>query len=255
MLPVLFEVGQFKFYSFGTFIALGAIAGGYFMFRAAKQRRLKTHHFFDTVLYTLLFALVGARISYYFIYSNQFQSFWQVFYFWQGGLVALGGLIIGFLAFLYQIKRERDPLWKVLDIGALGLLLAWAVGKFGCFMSSCSIGRSSDSLLAINGALPVDLYSSIWAFGLFLLLRQIWQVGRLTDGVVFFLSLETLFLGELLIKTLRADFGEGVARIEAMIYLGLIVVIYLLFWKMHGPKIQRRNFTATLKNFVFRRKR
>lgn len=255
MLPVLFEVGQFKFYSFGTFIALGTILGGYFVFKAAKTKKFKTHHLFDTILYTLLFALIGARISYYFIYSNQFQSIWQVFYFWQGGLVALGGILSGFLAFLYMIRRERDPVWKVLDIGALGLLLAWSIGKFGCFMSSCTIGRTSESFLAVNGVLPIDLYSSVIAMGLFIVLFKIWQIGRLSDGVIFFLSLEALFLTELLLKTLRADFGEGVARIEAMIYLGLIVTIYLLFWKMHGPRIERRNFATTFKNLVFRRKR
>ena len=64
MQPVLFELGQFKLYSFGTFIALGGFVGGILLFRFLKRRKLRTTHLFDSILYTLLSALVGARITY-----------------------------------------------------------------------------------------------------------------------------------------------------------------------------------------------
>lgn len=252
MLPVLFSLGRFKFYSFGSFIALGAIAAGYFLFFAAKNRRLHTHHLFDTVLYTLVFALIGARLTYYFIYANQFTSFGQIFLFWQGGLVALGGLIAGFLAYLYFAQKENDPIYQMLDIGALALLIGWAVGKTGCFLSSCSIGASTQTIFGIHGAYPVDLYSAIWAALLFTLMAVIWLRNRLSDGVVFFLTLEGLFLGELLINTLKLDFDAGLARVEAIFLLVLIVAVYLIFWKLHGPRFQKNRFGIAIRNFVFK---
>lgn len=255
MLPVLFEVGSLKFYSFGSFIALGTIIGGLFIFRAARQRNLTTHHLFDTVLYTLLFALIGARVSYYFVYQNQFQNFGQLFFFWQGGLVALGGLLTGFLTFMYHIRKQRDPVWQLLDIGALGLILSWAIGKFGCHLSSCAVGRDAENFLTINGSYPVDLFSSVWAIAVFAVMVIIWLRNRLSDGVVFFLTMEGLFLGQLLINTLKADFGEGIVRVEAIINLALIISLYLLFWKLHGPKIEKRRFGVAVKNFVFRKGR
>ncbi len=255
MLPILFEIGRFKFYSFGTFIALGTIIGGILIFRATKYRKLKTHHLFDTILYTLLFSLIGARLTYYFIYSNQFQNFWQVLYFWQGGLVALGGIVVGFLTYLYFIRKEKDSVWQSLDIAALGLLAAWAVGKFGCFLSTCSIGRPTDSFLAVNGVFPIDIFSAVWAIIVGVLLFRTWLTRRLSNGVVFFLALEGLFLGELLIKTLRADFAGSNGRVEALVYLALIVLVYILFWKMHGPRIERNNVGLVIKNFIFRRRR
>ncbi|MEX1052054.1 MAG: prolipoprotein diacylglyceryl transferase family protein [Patescibacteria group bacterium] len=254
MTPVLFELGSFKFYSFGTFIALGTVAGGLFLFWAARQRQLKTHHIFDTVLYTLLLALVGSRLAYYFLYAKEFQSFFQVFYFWQGGLIALGGLFVGFLIYLYFIRKEKDPVWQMLDVGALGFLVAWAVGKIGCHLSGCSTGRLTDSFLAINGSYPIDLFSIVWAGLLFALLFRTWLRNKLSDGVVFFLAMEGFFLGELLIKTLKIDFGKDIVRIEAIIHLALIVAIYLIFWKLHGPKIQRNQVGEAIKNFVFRRR-
>jgi len=225
------------------------------MTRAARSRKLKTHHLFDTVLFTLLYALVGARISYYFVYQNQFHTIGQIFYFWQGGLVALGGLLAGFLSFMYFIRRERDPIWQMLDIGALGLLLAWTIGKFGCFLSACTVGRVADNFISINGAYPVDLLSTIWAIIVFGIMLAIWLRNRLSDGVVFFLSLEGLFLGQLLINTLKADFGEGIIRVEAMIDLTIIVALYLLFWKLHGPRVQKNRFGLAIRNFVFRHRR
>lgn len=253
MLPVLFEVGQFKFYSFGTFIALGTIAAGLFLFRMAKVRKLTTHHLFDTVLFTLLFALLGARLTYYFVYLDEFQNFAQVLFFWKGGLVALGGIITGFVAYLYHMRRQKDPIWQMLDIGALALMIGWTIGKFGCFLSDCSVGRDASNFLTIGGHYPVDLFSAVWALLIFWIMFRTWSRNRLSEGVVFFLTLEALFLGTLLINTLKADFGEGVIRIEAIINLAIIVTIYLLFWKLHGPKIERRRFGLAIKNLVFRK--
>lgn len=253
MTPVLFEVGSFKFYSFGTFIALGAIVAGLFIFWAAKKRKLNTHHLFDTVLYTLLIGLIAGRIVYYFLYQDEFKTVWQVFYFWQGGLVGLGGIIAGFLAYLHFAKKSRDPIWQMLDIGGLGLLLGWGIGKFGCHLSNCTIGRSSE-FLAINGTYPVDLISTVWAVTLFAVMLLIWLKNKLSDGVIFFLTLEALFLGKLLIMTLRADFGDDLVRTEALIVLGLIIGIYLIFWKLHGPRFEKNRFGILVRNLVFRKK-
>ncbi|MEK7171227.1 MAG: prolipoprotein diacylglyceryl transferase family protein [Patescibacteria group bacterium] len=253
MQPVLFEVGPFKLYSFGTFIALGALVGGLTLFRLLKHRKLRTSHLFDVVLYTLIIALIGSRLTYYFTYQDQFKNFWQVFYFWQGGLLALGGILIGFIAFLRFVRKAKQPIWEVLDAAGLTFLVGWAIGKIGCHLSLCTIGRATDSWVAVNGAFPIDLFSSIWAIVVFGILLYIYLKDRFSAGIIFFLAAESFLLGELLIKTLKADFGEGIVRAEAMIYLALVVITYLLFWRFHGPQIDkptiRQFFGKLLKRF------
>jgi hypothetical protein len=64
--------------------------------------------------------------------------------------------------------------------------------------------------------------------------------------------MEAFFLGELLIKTLKIDFAEDIVRIEAVSHLVIIVAIYLIFWRLHGPKIEKNQIGETIKNFVFR---
>lgn len=246
MQPVLLEVGNFKLYSFGSFIALGALIGGLILYRTVKLRKLKTTYLFDVILYTLLIGILGARLSYYFTYQEQFKNFWQVFYFWQGGLLALGGLSVGFLAFVQFIRKHKQPLWPLLDSMILALLAGWGIGKIGCHLSTCTVGRATDSLIAIEGSFPIDLISAVWAALVFAALLAMWLRNRFSDGVIFFLGIEAFLLGELLIKTLKADFGEGIVRAEAMIYLGLIALSYVLFWRLHGPKIQKNRW----KNWV-----
>ena len=257
MQPVLLQVGQFRLYSFGTFIALGALIGGLTLFRLLKYRKLRTSHLFDAVLYSLLFGLIGARLTYYFTFQEQFKNFWQIFYFWQGGLLALGGILVGFVAFLYYSKKARQPVWEVLDATGLSFLIGWAVGKVGCHLSTCTIGRNTESWIAVNGTFPVDLISSIWALIIFGILLYIYLKDRFSSGIIFFLSAEVFLLGELLIKTLKVDFGEGIVRAEAMIYLALIIITYLLFWRFHGPQIEksaiRQFFSNLLRKLPWRR--
>ncbi|QQG50231.1 MAG: prolipoprotein diacylglyceryl transferase [Candidatus Berkelbacteria bacterium] len=253
MYPVLFSIGKFKLYSFGSFIALGAIVAGVFLYRAARHKKLPTQQLFDIVLYSLLAGLIGARIGYYALYHDQFQSFWQVFYFWQGGLVSLTGLLAGFAAYLYFLRRDKLSNWVMLDIGLLSLLYGWGVGKFGCHLSSCTVGRAGN-FLALNGTYPVDLYGSLLAMGLATALSVIWAQSKLREGVIFFLAIEGFLLSEFLIKTLKADFGEGIAQFEAISYLTLIVAVYAIFWFLHGPKVSSSGAVSNFKNILLRRR-
>ena len=252
MYPVLFSIGKFKLYSFGSFIALGTLAAGYFMYWAARTRKLPTAPLFDLVLYTLLGGLIGARVGYYILYQEQFQSFWQVIYFWQGGLAALPGILAGFAVFIFTLRRENLPVWPLVDIGGISFLIAWSVGKFGCQLSTCTIGRSSN-LLAINGMYAVDLLGAIWALLVAGVCYYLWTQKKLRDGVVFFLVVEALFLGEFLLKTLKADFGEGVTRLDATATLTVIILTYATFLRLHGPIFREGKLLERIKKLIPKR--
>lgn len=251
MYPVIFSIGKFQLYTFGSLIALGTLLAGYFLFWAARNRRLPTAPLFDLVLYTLLGGLLGARLGYYLLYQEQFQSFWQIIYFWQGGLAALPGLFTGFLVFLYTLRRENLPLWPILDIGVIGFLIGWVIGKTGCQLSSCTVGRASN-FLALNGTYAVDLLSAVWAAVTATVCFFIWTQKKLRDGVVFFLALEAFFLGEFLLKTLKADFGEGISRLEAATLLLVIIFAYAIFLRLHGPMMREGILLERVKR-IFRR--
>jgi hypothetical protein len=53
-------------------------------------------------------------------------------------------------------------------------------------------------------------------------------------------------------KILKSDYGDGLVRVEAIVHLVLIVAVYLLFWRLHGPRIEKNRLT-NIRNFVFRK--
>ena len=251
MRPILLEIGRLKIYSFGTFIALGAVVGALVTSWIGRRLGLKNPKTYENVLYSFVGALIFARIGYFLVYREEFQSFWQILAFWQGGLVAITGLLGGFLIYCYRLRGQSQPLAINLDAAGVGLLAGWAVGKFGCHLSSCTIGRVYSGPLAVENGYPVDLLSAVWAAVLALAIIALIR-RKLQNGVLFFLAIEGLFLGELLIKTLRADFGSDYLKLETAVLLLIIAGIYLVFWRLHGPKPPSEKLTKLFDRMNFR---
>ena len=238
MKPVLLTVGKLKIYSSGTFMALALIVGGLFYYFAARSRGVKTTQVFDTLLYVVVAGLIGSRLGYYLIYRDEFRHLGQFFLFWQGGFVALPGLILALALFIYLRRQQGEPIWKVLDILGLSFLLGMTIGHFGCYLASCTVGRPWTGFLAVEGLYPVDLFGAILMLLAFAILLVIWLSPRTREGIVFYLAIESYLLLELLLKTLQAQFGNSISKVESIVYLGLSVVAYLIFWWQFGPRWQ-----------------
>lgn len=52
-----------------------------------------------------------------------------------GGLAIYGGLIFGFLAVTYYLRRKKIPVMPVLDAVAPALIIAYGVGRLGCHLA------------------------------------------------------------------------------------------------------------------------
>ena len=52
-----------------------------------------------------------------------------------GGLAIYGGLIFGFLAVTYYLRRKKIPVVPVLDAVAPALIIAYGVGRLGCHLA------------------------------------------------------------------------------------------------------------------------
>jgi phosphatidylglycerol:prolipoprotein diacylglycerol transferase len=56
----------------------------------------------------------------------------------------LGGVLLAIAAILFYIKYHRLPLRHYLDVLAIGLLLALAFGRIGCFLNGCCYGKPTN---------------------------------------------------------------------------------------------------------------
>ncbi|NIR08113.1 MAG: hypothetical protein GTN82_22050, partial [Candidatus Aminicenantes bacterium] len=67
-----------------------------------------------------------------------------------GGLELLGGVILAILVVFFYLWRHKLPIRRYLDILAIGLLLALAFGRIGCFLNGCCFGKPTDQLWGVR---------------------------------------------------------------------------------------------------------
>lgn len=245
MYPVLFSWGSVKIYTHGLFMALGAILGGTLIFYLSSKKGLKFRFLFDTLVYSLFFGIIGARILYIILYYYQFDNWREMFYFWQGGLVSFGGILFGFLTAGLILKKMQQNVWAWFDIGIIGLLLGWSIGRIGCFLTGDIFGVVSTSKIAVWGQIPVALLESVWVFLLALLLtyfslKKEKIINRFNDGFLFFSGLLLYFIGRFVIDFFRDERifwifrSSQIGSLVAIVVLLIILYLYYvrpLIWK------------------------
>jgi len=79
-----------------------------------------------------------------------------VFKIWEGGLVFYGGFMAAVPVLIWRIRRWRRPVLEILDVAAPGLVLAQAVGRFGCLSAGCCYGRACSGALGIVFTSPLS---------------------------------------------------------------------------------------------------
>jgi phosphatidylglycerol:prolipoprotein diacylglycerol transferase len=96
-----------------------------------------------------------------------------------GSITFIGGLIGGLASFVlllkYAIKVNGKQLLKILNTVIVGVVLAHAFGRIGCYLAGCCYGIPSESLFgvdfhsgeSIGEVLPTNLYEALFLFGLF----------------------------------------------------------------------------------------
>src|SRR3990172_7823592 len=96
----------------------------------------------NAALYSLIGGVAGARLFYVIHYFADFKGNWvKVFYIWEGGLELLGGVVLAVTIILLYLVYHKLPILRYLDALAVGLLLALALGRIGCFLNGCCWGR------------------------------------------------------------------------------------------------------------------
>ena len=208
MYPILFRIGKINFYSHGFMIAVGFLVATTVLFWLAKREKLSQDKLFDTIIYVFLIGLISSRITYFIIYYNQFNSWLDIFKFWEGGLVSWGGLIGGFIAAAIILIRQKEKVLKWFDLGTIALLTGWAFGRVGCFLNGCCHGVKSASKLTMHGMVPIQLIESAWvlilAIALFLLIKYRLIKNRF-DGMIFLLGVGGYCIGRFIIDFWRQE--------------------------------------------------
>jgi phosphatidylglycerol---prolipoprotein diacylglyceryl transferase len=221
MYPMLFEFYGLNIYSYGFFIAVGAIAGvAYMAVRGKKDVGLTFDQANSLFLVIFLAAFVGGKfflffedISYYLQHPGRLVA--------GRGFVFYGSFLIAIPAMMIFFKKNKLPTYAMLDVMAVTTCIVHVFGRIGCFMAGCCYGKKTDSFLAVtytdqacqadplNTPLhPTQLYEAMYILFLMLILLYLRDRTKFY-GQLFLIYLILYAVGRFILEYLRGDLERG----------------------------------------------
>lgn len=246
---------------YGVIIALAMLMGALVAYREAKKTGQKVDDYVDFTLYTLIAAIIGARI-YYVIFEWDYYSAHplEIFNLRAGGLAIYGGVLASVLTLFIFTKVKKLKFWLMADTAVQGLIIGQIIGRWGNFFNREAFGGYTDGLFAmqlpvseakgitqeliehlvtIDGVSyvqvhPTFLYEGVWNLLLFIGIC-IYKRHKKFDGEILAIYLMGYGIGRFFIEGLRTDqlvikaLG-GIAASQVLsivlILLGTAFVIY-----------------------------
>ena len=260
---------------YGVIIALGMLAGALVAYREAKKTGQKVDDYIDFTLYTLIAAIIGARI-YYVIFEWDYYSAHplETFNLRAGGLAIYGGVIASALTLFIFTKVKKLKFWLMADTAVQGLIIGQIIGRWGNFFNREAFGGYTDSLVAmqlpvseakgitqeliehlvtIDGVSyvqvhPTFLYEGTWNLLLFIGIC-LYKRHKKFDGEIFAIYLMGYGVGRFIIEGLRTDqlVIKALGGIAASQVLSIILIVLAVAFVIYN-RVQLKKRTPVTKD-------
>ena len=260
---------------YGVIIALGMLAGALVAYREAKKTGQKVDDYIDFTLYTLIAAIIGARI-YYDIFEWDYYSAHplEIFNLRAGGLAIYGGVMASALTLFIFTKVKKLKFWLMADTAVQGLIIGQIIGRWGNFFNREAFGGYTDSLFAmqlpvseakgitqeliehlvtIDGVSyvqvhPTFLYEGTWNLLLFIGIC-LYKRHKKFDGEIFAIYLMGYGVGRFIIEGLRTDqlVIKALGGIAASQVLSIILIVLAVAFVIYN-RVQLKKRTPVTKD-------
>ena len=260
---------------YGVIIALGMLAGALVAYREAKKTGQKVDEYIDFTLYTLIAAIIGARI-YYVIFEWDYYSAHplEIFNLRAGGLAIYGGVLASALTLFIFTKVKKLKFWLMADTAVQGLIIGQIIGRWGNFFNREAFGGYTDSLFAmqlpvseakgitqeliehlvtIDGVSyvqvhPTFLYEGTWNLLLFIGIC-LYKRHKKFDGEIFAIYVMGYGVGRFIIEGLRTDqlVIKALGGIAASQVLSIILIVLAVAFVIYN-RVQLKKRTPVTKD-------
>ena len=260
---------------YGVIIALGMLAGALVAYREAKKTGQKVDDYIDFTLYTLIAAIIGARI-YYVIFEWDYYSAHplEIFNLRAGGLAIYGGVMASALTLFIFTKVKKLKFWLMADTAVQGLIIGQIIGRWGNFFNREAFGGYTDSLFAmqlpvseakgitqeliehlvtIDGVSyvqvhPTFLYEGTWNLLLFIGIC-LYKRHKKFGGEIFAIYLMGYGVGRFIIEGLRTDqlVIKALGGIAASQVLSIILIVLAVAFVIYN-RVQLKKRTPVTKD-------
>jgi phosphatidylglycerol:prolipoprotein diacylglycerol transferase len=163
MYPELFEISfvHLTVRSYGLMMVIAFLAALFLIRHLSRNITPNPQLITNAALYSLIAGVIGARLFYVIHHFNQFQGhLFSIFAIWKGGLELLGGVILAIAVIDLYLWYHKLPIRHYNDILAIGLMLALALGRIGCFLNGCCFGKPASLPWAVRFPYGSDAYHS-----------------------------------------------------------------------------------------------
>lgn len=205
MYPELFNIGPITIRSYGVMLALAFFVGVLYV-RHVALRDGKPFERFLTIAYIMIFGgIIGARLSYVLFHLEEFEGNWTSSFnpfgsdeFGIAGLNVYGGVLVAIIGTFVYCRLKKISTLEVFDYFSPALGLGLGIARIGCFLNGCCFGTPTDLPWGVSfppGSIPYtvyfdaplhpsQLYTSLYGFGLFLLLHFMMKRKRFVGQLV-----------------------------------------------------------------------
>ncbi len=256
--PFEVHLGPVTVTGFGLAVVLGFLIGQFVGERELTRRGYPNEPVGDVVIGALIGFLVGAKI-YYAITVGEVSALFS-----RGGFVFWGGLFGGVIVGTLVLVAKRVSIWRMFDVGGIGIAAGYAVGRTGCWAVGDDYGQPWDSRFAVafpRGAPPstaqnleqqfgfdvppgtppdtvlavhpTQLYETAMGLVMFFILWRL-RGHRHAEGWLFGLYLVLAGMERFLVEFLRAkdDRVFGILTVAQVISIVLAIVgIAIMMWR------------------------
>ncbi len=240
MHPILFEIGGLTVYSYGFLIALGAIAGVWYMaVRGKKEVGLTFDQANTLFLFIFIAAVIGGKLFLFFedpsVYTSNPKKLLT-----GRGFVFYGSFLLAVPTMLWFFKKHKLDTFKMLDVMAITTCLVHMFGRLGCFFAGCCYGKPTESFLGVTYTDPLcfadpkgtplhptQLYESLF-IALVMVFLLFLRDRRVFYGQLFLLYLMLYAGGRFILEFFRGDTGRGFIidnYISHSQFIGLIIIL------------------------------
>jgi len=266
--PVLVRIPGigFELRSYGLMIALAFLFATGTAAARARRSAIKPDTILDLAVYIIIGAIIGARLVFTIQNWKALGNWWEAFFFWRGGLVFYGGVIVAALATILFARVKKVPIPALLDVIAPSVALGLFIGRIGCFLNGCCFGRPTGlpwgvvfpegAFVYTNSVLPdgttasityptavhpTELYHSLIALAIYIFLQWMFRKKKAYDGQIALLFGFIYPVGRFAVEFLRADnprtlLGMTLSQAISVIYFAFTFFLYLYLRQKRAGK-------------------
>ena len=278
--PVAFEIpilGGIEVRWYGILITLGIILSFIYCAYRTKQEGIIFDDLLDITMYSIIFAVIGARTGYVLFSLESYTKYLESDGFWymikkmisinEGGLQIYGAIIAGAITILAVCKIKKINSLKMLDAAGSCVMIGQIIGRWGNFCNGeahgsvipetsplyfIRMGLSTHNIKDIKGMAyvhPTFFYESLWNLIGFIIIACIYKKKKF-DGQIVLMYLTWYGFGRMFIEMLRTDqLKLGVFPVSVIIGFVCFVVGTILlimnFVKADRAKITAGEYTPT----------